>query len=108
MSGGHTHSHPGDCGEVLAKLYLFIDHEIDDASYEEIGNHLDECGPCLHQHELDMLVRQLVARSCHEPAPAPLRERVLLSIREVVTIEVTETHFSHEGPLGGEGTVRPF
>ena len=105
MSGDHAHS--GDCGDVLAKLYLFIDHELDDASYEEIGNHLDECGPCLHQHELDLLVRQLVARSCHEPAPAPLRQRVLLSIREVVRFEVTETRVVGEGP-GGDGTVRPF
>ena len=95
------HRHHAGCGDVLARLYLFIDHELDDASYEEIGNHLDECGPCLHQHELDMLVRQLVARSCHEPAPAPLRDRVLLSIREVVRFEVTE------GPVGGDGTARP-
>ena len=114
MSCGDPHD--TDCGEVLAQLYLFIDHELDDASSGEIQHHLDECAPCLHHHELDILVRKLVARSCTEPAPAPLRDRVLLSIREVVHAEVrhtgvTETHITEtrrRGTLGGDGTIRPF
>ena len=114
MSCGKAHD--TDCGEVLAQLYLFIDHELDDATAGEIQHHLDECAPCLHHHELDILVRRLVARSCTEPAPAPLRDRVLLSIREVVHSEarhttVTDRHVSESRPnsgLGGDGTVRPF
>jgi len=108
--------HDTNCGEVLANLYLFIDRELDDASRSEIQHHLDECAPCLHHHELDLLVRQLVARSCTEPAPQLLRERVLLSIREVVSVSdptgrkaeprVTETRY--QGPLGGTGGVGPF
>ncbi len=102
MSCGDPHD--ADCTEVLAQLYLFIDHEMDDASKSEIQHHLDECAPCLHHHELDILVRKLVARSCSEPAPAPLRDRVLLSIREVVQVEATET----QTRLHGDGTVQPF
>jgi mycothiol system anti-sigma-R factor len=108
--------HDKDCGEVLAQLYLFIDHELDEASAHQIQHHLDECAPCLHHHELDILVRRLVARSCTEPAPRPLRERVLMSIHEVVHTEVrkssvTETRYTetrHQPGLGGDGTVRPF
>jgi mycothiol system anti-sigma-R factor len=108
--------HDTDCGEVLAQLYLFIDHELDEASAGEIQHHLDECAPCLHHHELDILVRKLVARSCTEPAPAPLRDRVLLSIREVVHTEVRHTASTEarvtesrpQGSLGGDGTVSPF
>ena len=116
MSCGKPHD--TDCGEVLAQLYLFIDHELDDASTGQIQHHLDECAPCLQHHELDILVRRLVARSCTEPAPAPLRDRVLLSIRDVVHTEVrhtsvTETRVSEvrrsgPGGLGGDGTVSPF
>ena len=119
MSCGRPHD--TDCGEVLAQLYLFIDHELDDASAGEIQHHLDECAPCLHHHELDILVRKLVARSCTEPAPAPLRDRVLLSIREVVHTEVRHTagnetrvtesrvtESRRQGSLGGDGTVHPF
>ena len=114
MSCGDPHD--TDCAKVLAQLYTFIDHELDDASSGEIQHHLDECAPCLHHHELDILVRRLVARSCSEPAPAPLRDRVLLSIREVVHTEVrqagvTETHVTEtrqRGTLGSDGTIRPF
>jgi mycothiol system anti-sigma-R factor len=82
MSCGKPHAH--DCAEILAQLYLFLDHEIDDASCTEIEQHLHECHPCLEMYDLDRVVKALVHRSCgHEAAPQPLRERVLVSIREV-------------------------
>jgi mycothiol system anti-sigma-R factor len=81
MSCGNPHAR--DCAEILAQLYLFLDHEIDDASSSEIQEHLDECHPCLAKYDLDRIVKALVQRSCHQEAPAPLRERVLYSIREV-------------------------
>lgn len=82
MSCGKPHAH--DCAEILAQLYLFLDHEIDAASSTEIEEHLDECHPCLEMYDLDRVVKALVARSCGcEEAPQPLRERVLFSIREV-------------------------
>ncbi len=96
MSCGKPHAK--DCGEVLVDLYRFIDHELDDASCAEIQHHLDECAPCLQHHELDILVRRLVARSCTAHAPEPLRDRVLLGLRQVVQIEVTETRL--QGPAG--------
>ncbi len=80
-----------DCSEALQKLYLFIDHEMDDASCEEVQAHIDSCSDCLTEYDLERLVKQVVSRSCREPAPAPLRDRVLLSIRTVqVTIESRE------------------
>lgn len=116
MSCGNHHD--TDCTEVLANLWLFIDRELDDASTSDIRQHLVECAPCLEHHELDLLVRKLVARSCTDQAPAPLRDRVLLSIRETVEVHetgsgrVTETRVTEtrvRRPLGGgDGTVRPF
>jgi mycothiol system anti-sigma-R factor len=81
MSCGKPHAH--DCAQILAQLYLFLDREIDDASGAEIEEHLEECHPCLEKYDLDRIVKALVARSCCEEAPKPLRERVLFSIREV-------------------------
>jgi mycothiol system anti-sigma-R factor len=81
MSCGKPHAH--DCAEILAQLYLFLDHEMDDASCTEIEQHLEECHPCLEKYDLDRIVKALVARSCSEEAPPPLRERVLFSIHEV-------------------------
>jgi len=72
-----------DCTQALEQLYLFLDSEIDTATCEEIQRHVDACGSCLDAYDLERLVRELVSRSCSERAPEPLRERVLLRIREV-------------------------
>jgi mycothiol system anti-sigma-R factor len=74
---------PQDCSDVLEALYLFIDGEIDSANAGLIRHHLEECAPCLKAYDLDVVVKTLVARSCTEHAPPPLRERVLMSIRQV-------------------------
>ena len=75
--------HDVDCNEILDRVYFFIDHELDNASSEQIQTHLDECGPCLREVDLERLVKALVARSCHERAPVELRQRVMFSIRQV-------------------------
>jgi mycothiol system anti-sigma-R factor len=75
--------HDVDCNEILDRIYVFIDRELDDASSQQIQTHLDECGPCLREADLDRLVKALVARSCTERAPVELRRRVMFSIRQV-------------------------
>lgn len=77
-----------DCSQALEKLYLFIDHEMDDASCDEIEAHIQSCAPCLDQYDLERVVKSLVLRSCNEVAPEPLRDKVLLSIR-TVQVQIT-------------------
>jgi mycothiol system anti-sigma-R factor len=74
---------PADCADVLASLDLFLDAEIDTASDAEIRRHLEQCAPCLTEFDLERVVKALVKRSCSERAPQPLRDRVMLSIRQV-------------------------
>jgi mycothiol system anti-sigma-R factor len=81
MSCGDPHDK--DCSEVLQRVYVFIDRELDEADHSEIQQHLDECGPCLREVDLERMVKALVARSCHEKAPVELRQRVMFSIRQV-------------------------
>jgi mycothiol system anti-sigma-R factor len=65
-------------------VYSYIDGEMDDGSYAEIRQHLDECGPCLREYGLDELVKKLVHKCCgHEPAPGELRVKVLTRIAAV-------------------------
>ena len=78
-----------DCSEVIHQIFVFIDNELDDASCGEIQQHLDECGPCLAKYNLERTVKALVARSCSEKAPAALRDKVLMRIREV-QVTITE------------------
>jgi mycothiol system anti-sigma-R factor len=81
-----------DCSEVIHQIFVFIDNELDQATCGEIQQHLDECGPCLAKYNLERTVKALVARSCSEQAPAELREKVLLRIREVhISLRTTDS-----------------
>ncbi|HET7387701.1 MAG TPA: mycothiol system anti-sigma-R factor [Nocardioidaceae bacterium] len=88
MSCGNPHDQ--DCSEVLERVFFFIDNELEQADSEQIQQHLDECGPCLAKYDLERTVKSLVARSCCEQAPASLRDKVLVRIRQV-QVEITET-----------------
>ncbi len=79
---------PTDCSEVLSRVFFFLDNELEQADCAEIQHHLDECGPCLARYDLERTVKTLVARSCSEVAPDGLRQRVMLSIRQV-QVEIT-------------------
>jgi mycothiol system anti-sigma-R factor len=90
MSCGKPHEVP--CTEVLARVYSYIDGELQDASYVEIRQHLEECGPCLREFGLEELVKKLVHKCCgQEDVPGELRAKVLTRIAAVRTeIEATE------------------
>jgi len=82
MSCGNPHKVP--CSEVLEQIYAYLDREISEAECEEIREHLEECGPCLREYGLEKAVKALVAKHCGcDPAPADLRGKVLVRIREV-------------------------
>ncbi len=90
MSCGKPHETP--CSEVLARVYSYIDGELDDANCAEVRQHLDECGPCLREYGLEEVVKKLVHRHCgSDLVPGDLRSRVLIRIQQVrVELEVTE------------------
>lgn len=84
------HGHEsGECFEYLERIVYLIDNELDEADCSEVRLHLEECAPCLHKYDLERTVKALVARSCAESAPAELRQRVLVRIREV-QVRITE------------------
>jgi mycothiol system anti-sigma-R factor len=88
---GYRDYQENDCSAVLGRMFFFLDNELEQADCDQIQRHLDECGPCLAKYDLERTVKQLVARSCSEVAPEGLRQRVMLSIRQVqVTIERTD------------------
>jgi mycothiol system anti-sigma-R factor len=92
MSCGKPHEVP--CSEVLARVYSYLDGEIEDAGCSEIQMHLEECGPCLREYGLEEAVKRLVHRHCgSDPVPTELRTKVLSRIHAVrVELEVTEFH----------------
>jgi mycothiol system anti-sigma-R factor len=76
--------HETDCSEVLERVYQYLDGELDVHVVGKIRQHLDECGPCLSEYDLDVVLKALVRRSCGgECAPDQLRTRIMLQITEV-------------------------
>ena len=78
-----------ECADALERLEFFIDHELAQADFDQIKQHIEDCAPCLAVADLERVVKELVARSCAEHAPDDLRQRVLVRIREV-RVTVTE------------------
>ncbi len=78
MSCGNPHEL--DCRDALDRLYEYIDDEVDSADHDVIAHHLEECGPCLAEFDLEVLVKVVVARSCCDHAPSKLRDRVISEI----------------------------
>ncbi|MFB9235327.1 mycothiol system anti-sigma-R factor [Plantactinospora siamensis] len=78
------HEH-GDCREVLAEVYLYLDLECADERRVQIRAHLDGCSPCLREYGIEREVKALVARCCgNEKAPVELRERLRVRLAELV------------------------
>ena len=85
---GHDHAGPeevsaSDCADYLEQIVYFIDNELDAADCAAVQVHLDTCNPCLEKYDLQRTVKSIVARSCSEAAPADLRARVMMRVREV-------------------------
>ncbi len=72
-----------DCAQALARVYEYLDGEMSPADLDRIREHIDDCGPCLQQYDLDVALKALVRRSCQESAPADLRERIMVKITEI-------------------------
>jgi mycothiol system anti-sigma-R factor len=67
-----------NCQYVLERVYVFLDHELDDASGDVIRQHLAACEPCLERFDVELAFKSLVARRCGgDTAPQQLRDKVL-------------------------------
>jgi mycothiol system anti-sigma-R factor len=50
----------------------------------KLKHHLDECGPCLQEYDLDQALKTLVKRSCAcEEAPVELRTEIMARITTI-------------------------
>jgi anti-sigma factor (TIGR02949 family) len=66
------------CEHVLARVYEFLDHELDDASGDAIRRHLVDCEPCLDRFDVEQALKSLVNRKCGgDKAPTQLRTRIV-------------------------------
>jgi mycothiol system anti-sigma-R factor len=73
-----------DCSEVLHRVYEYLDGEMTADDTAKIQRHLEECGPCLREYDLDQVVKAVVKRSCQcEEAPVALRTQIMTRITTI-------------------------
>ncbi|HLS48678.1 MAG TPA: mycothiol system anti-sigma-R factor [Actinomycetaceae bacterium] len=70
----------GECDELLAQLYEFIDSEISDEACSRFRGHLADCATCREAVAAENRLREVLRRSCFEVAPTELRMRVVTQI----------------------------
>ena len=88
MSCGKPHATP--CSEVLDRMYTYLDGELGEHDLHRVREHLEECAPCMSQHDVDLMVKKLIHRSGGgDLAPEELRERIVLKITELSRVGST-------------------
>ena len=87
MSCGNHHDTP--CAKVLEQIYVYLDNEDCHIERSLIVAHLEECGPCNDEFDLEAAVKALIARACGcEPAPSAVYQRVVANIANI-QVEIT-------------------
>ncbi|GAB3623342.1 hypothetical protein GCM10027418_14240 [Mariniluteicoccus endophyticus] len=77
------HDHDVECAAVLDRVHQFLDHELDEASCDQIRHHLDACEQCLDNFDAESAIKQLVNRCCQgDAAPDGLRATIMQKIRQ--------------------------
>ena len=71
------------CAAALTHLWSYLDQELTLDDAEELRDHLAGCPPCLAEYSIDVVLKDLVRRSCHEEAPAGLRVRIRETLLQV-------------------------
>lgn len=66
-----------DCKALLARLYEFVDSELDEAECAALQVHIDACSECLHHVEFERGLKALVRKKCSsERVPDGLTDRL--------------------------------
>lgn len=82
-----TEPRANDCGEVLAHLYAFHDHELSAEEADQIREHLMACEPCLDRFQVEDAMRTLIRKCCgHARAPESLRVKLTASFSRTVVV----------------------
>lgn len=67
-----------DCIEAVARLHLYIDHELSSEEITIVQQHLANCSMCDCRFHFDAGIKRLIHERCTiEQAPAYLREAVM-------------------------------
>ena len=70
------------CDESIAKLYQYLDSELDAATATEIRAHLESCEPCWDSFDFERRLKKVVHKHLSEDMPEGLVSKVQDLIRQ--------------------------
>ena len=82
-----------DCTRALLQAYDYLDGEMGPEDCAKVREHLEQCGPCLKEYDIDQMLKTLVRRSCGgEAAPNELRMQIMARISTLIpkTVELQD------------------
>ncbi|TQO19093.1 mycothiol system anti-sigma-R factor [Rhodoglobus vestalii] len=73
-----------DCGCEKAKEELeeYLDRELNEADFQDVADHLDNCESCSSEHLVVLALKLKVKQACRETAPEELRSAILSKLSE--------------------------
>jgi len=76
-----------DCSRALLQAYDYLDGEMGAEDCAKVRAHLDQCGPCLKEYDIDLMLKTVVHRSCGgEAAPTELRMEIMARITTLIAM----------------------
>lgn len=71
-----------NCDEALARLYEYLDSELDDVTAEGIRSHLDKCGECTGGFDFERRLKAVVRERLSEDVPQQFINRLRSAIQK--------------------------
>lgn len=75
----------GDCAQVVAELYQFLDGELTSARRVQIEHHLGGCVDCHEVIEFHAELKLAISQKCRENPPVELRDRIIRALSQLRT-----------------------
>ena len=86
----HVRTASDDCAENggctenrMEGIYRYLDGTLDGDDFHEVKTHIENCIACQSEHDLELIIRDVVKRSCDEKAPESLKTKIMQRIEQL-------------------------
>lgn len=68
----------GGCSDTrMERIYRYLDGALNAPDLAEVREHIENCSSCQSEHDLELIIRDVVKRSCEEKAPHSLKMKIV-------------------------------
>ena len=67
----------------MGSIYQYLDGALGAEDLAEVKTHIQNCAACQSEHDLELIIRDVVKRSCEEKAPHSLKTKIMQRIEQL-------------------------